>query len=320
ATDLKAVVQHVIAYPISPDDNGRMTELYAEIHTPGRIETRIYAYDADRQEIGPLRSGPATASTGLDDFAVQVLSNITHSGSLYGVDDYSVINSIVQKLMWRLYCVDTVLDKHSEPSMSGPASALKFDERTGLYYLDLGNYFTRNSKEDPDLQYITWDGSLEAAYQEIDLLLKQLYTLSEMGQAFMEGGGGGEAPSGTALKLRMVSPRIKAARLVGINESTVKRIISMLARVNGIPLNYDGLTLHWNDGLPDDEVEQVNTLSVATGGKAIMSQYAAMKRMGLSDDEVEAELEQLREEQAAAIPVQLGIIDQHTEPPTEGDS
>lgn len=187
---------------------------------------------------------------------------------------------------------DELTDKHSEPSMSDPASALNFDERTGMYYVDLGNYFARHDLQEPDVQYITWDGNLDAAYKEIEILLQQLYTLSEMGQAFMEGGGGGEASSGTALKLRMVSPRIKAARLVGINEATIKRIIVLLAQVNGITLNYDGLTIHWNDGLPDDEVEKVNTLVTATGGKPIMSQYSAMKRMGLSDEQVEVELEQ----------------------------
>ena len=93
----------------------------------------------------------------------------------------------------------------------------------------------------------------------------------EMGQAFMEGGGGGEASSGTALKLRMVSPRIKAARLTNLNTATVKQIICLLSEVNGITIDYDGLTLHWSDGLPVDEVEQIQTLISATGGKAVMS-------------------------------------------------
>lgn len=310
STDLKTIVQHVIAYPITPDKDGKMTELYVEIHYIERIEQRVYSYDADRREIGALKSS-TVSQTGLADFAVQILTNITHSGSVYGIDDYSIVNSIVAKIMWRLHCIDTVLDKHSEPSASGPASALTYDEKFGRYYIDFGKYFMRNDNNDPDVKYITWDGNLDSAYKEIDLLLQQLYTLSEMGQAFMEGGGGGTASSGTALKLRMVSPRIKAARLKGINTATVKRIITMLAQVNGIALGYDSLQIHWNDGLPDDETEQINILTTATGGKAIMSQYAAMKRMGLTDEQVEAELEQISEEQSAAMPVMLSSIDTH---------
>jgi len=152
------------------------------------------------------------------------------------------------------------------------------------------------------------------------MLLNQLYTLTEMGQAFMEGGGGGSASSGTALKLRMVSPRIKASRIKTINAATVKQTIMLLAQVNGIALNYDTLTITWNDGLPNDEVEETNRLVTATGGKPIMSQYSALKALGLSDAEVEAELEQMAEERASSMPVQLGFINQREEEQIDDDN
>ncbi len=60
---------------------------------------------------------------------------------------------------------------------------------------------------------------------------------------------------------------------------------------------------------PIDETEQIQTLNLATGGKAVMSQYAALKQRGLSDAEAEAELEQINEENAAVQPLQLGVID-----------
>ena len=125
--DLKTVTQHVIAYPITPDARGQMTELYVEIHSVGSFEARTYGYDSVQKKIGELRSS-VNSATGLDDYAVQPLTNVTHSSSIYGIDDYSVINSIVAKLMWRLLCIDTVLDKHSEPSMAGPSSSLSYDE------------------------------------------------------------------------------------------------------------------------------------------------------------------------------------------------
>jgi len=306
--DLKTVTQHVIAYPITPDAQGAMTELYVEIHSIGQIEQRTYAYDEKRQEIGALKE-TKTNQTGLQDFAVQVLTNVTHSGSIYGLDDYEIINSIVAKIMWRLHRADAILDKHSDPSMSGPASALSYDERSGLWYVNLGNYFKRETKDDPDISYVTWDGNLGDNWKEIELLLNQLYILTEMGQAFIEGGGGGSAQSGTALKLKMVSPRVKAARIAGMNAGTVKTIVSLLAQVNGITLDYDTLTITWHDGLPDDPVEQVNMLTTATGGKPIMSQYSALKQRGLTDKEVEEEMEQLREEQATSTPFPLGVID-----------
>lgn len=311
SSDLKYITHHVIAYPITPDKDGKMTELYAEVHERGYIQTFVFAYDADSGIIGKEKKSTERTQTGIDDFTVQILTNVTHSGSIYGLDDYAIINSIVQKIMWRLHCADTILDKHSEPSMSGPASALEQDPKTGLWFLNLGNYFKREGKEDADVSYITWDGNLDSNFKELEILFNQLYTLTEMGQAFMEGGGGGEASSGTALKLRMVSPRVKAARIVGLNEGTVKNIISMVCRVNGLPVDAEDIALHWNDGLPNDEVEQINTLVTATGGKAVKSQYSAMKALGLSDDEVEAELEQIRIEEAGEQPHTLSVIDKN---------
>lgn len=313
-TDIKSVMHHVIAYTITPDANGHMTELYVEIHTTGQIEQRRYGFNAKDGTIDKLKEEHSkTHKTGLDVPAVLVLSNLTHSGSIYGVDDYGIINTLISRIMWRLHCAGTVLDKHSEPSMSGPESALQYDERTGMWFVPLGNYFKRAGNDDPDVRYITWDGNLESNFKELELLFNQLYILSEMGAAFLDGGGGGEASSGTALKLRMVSPRIKAQRLVGINAGTVKKIISLLAQVNSITIAYDTLTIHWADGLPEDDKEQIETLVNATGGKSVMSQYSALKKRGLTDAETEKELEQMRIERAASGPFVLGVVDPQTE-------
>ena len=308
--DLKEIVKHVIAYPTETDSEGKPTRLYAEIHDIGRIETRLYRFDSEKNAVGELLFTETKPSDISDDFAVQILSNVTESGSVYGIDDYSAINSLISGVMWRIQRIDTVLNKHSEPSVSGPSSALTWDERFQRHYLDFGKFFARENSDQPDVKYITWDGNLTSAFQEIEMLMDQLYIISEMGQAFALGKDGGGESSGTALKLRLISPRIKAARIAANNNATVKRIISIFAELNGIKLDYDNLQLHWQDGIPVDEKEQIETLQTATGGKPVMSQYSAMKRLGLSDDDVEAELEQLAAEAAAASPVALTAVDE----------
>lgn len=307
--DLKEIVRHIIAYPTETDPEGKPTQLYVEIHDIGRIETRLYKFDSDKNTVGELLSATEKSSDIPDDFAVQILSNVTESGSVYGIDDYSAINSLISSIMWRIQRIDTVLNKHSEPSVSGPSSALTWDERFQRYYLDFGKFFARESSDQPDIKYITWDGNLTSAFQEIEMLMDQLYIISEMGQAFALGKDGGGESSGTALKLRLISPRIKAARIVANNNAAVKRIISIFAELNGIKLDYDNLQLHWKDGIPVDEREQIETLQIATGGKPVMSQYSAMKQRGLSDKDVETELEQLADEAAAASPVALTAVD-----------
>jgi hypothetical protein len=298
-TNIKSILYHVIAYPTDFDKDGKPTKLYVEIHSDSWMEVRWYTFEPGQSTLGAQVMAPVKSE--LPEKAIHVLSNMTFSGSIYGMDDYNIVNPIIQKVMWRLHCADTILDKHSEPSVSGPESALQYDEQTGKWFVPLGNYFKRASADDPALEYVTWDGNLDSNFKEIETLINQLYILSEMGQAFADAGGGDS--SGTALKLRMVSPRMKAQRIAGINAAAVKELIAAIARLNGIKIDYDTLTVHWCDGLPVDEKELLETLAAATGGKPVMSQYSAMIKRGLTDDEAKEEIEQIRDEDAYEAPM-----------------
>lgn len=289
--DKKKITYQVIAFAA----NGT---IYAEIHEAGRYEKRIYEAKSDDTEKGGIKIGrligKETRSTGTDENAVQVLSNVTTSDSLYGVSDYDVITDVLRQLLWRIFCVERILDKHSAPSLIGPGSMLEKDPITGLTLIKPGNFFERNSADTPPPQYLTWDGNLQAVQWEIEWLTNQMYTLSEMGAAFLEGAGQGEVNSGRALRLRMTSPIIKAQRLVGINDQTVKRIIRNVALAKGIPIEIKDIAATWRDGLPNDTIEDSEIYERATGGKPFMSQLTAVKRFGNLDD-------QAAEEELAAI-------------------
>jgi hypothetical protein len=298
--NLKEVTAHIIAYPIKPGKDGNFTELYCEIHQAGKITVRYLKYDGGT--VGALINETET-QTGLDFFAVIPLTNTTFSGGYYGIDDYGVVNSIIKKIMWRLACADKILDKHTEPSVSGPESALEYDEKTGMYFVPLGGNYFRRDKDDAELKYITWDGNLESNFKEIDLLFEQLYILSEMGTAFLEGGSGGAESSGRALKLRMTSPRIKAQRIIGLNAERIKNLIFLLAKVNKIDIKREAISLEWKDGLPVDPAEKVDILTRACGNKPVISQYTAVQKYGeLSEGETDAELERIQKESAIETP------------------
>jgi hypothetical protein len=309
-TDLKRITQHVIAFPTEPDDEGRFTRLYVEIHGEGTVETRTYRNDAAEgvagASFGALLERRGPVSTNMDGFAVQVLKNVSHSKSVYGMDDYGIVRSVIGKIIWRLHCMDTVLDKHSEPSLSGPESALSLDDKTGLYFVDLGNYFKRHNLDDPEIKYLTWDGNLDSSFEEIKLLLDQLYILSEMGAAFLEGGGQGTADSGTAIRLRMTSPRVKAQRIAGINTQAVKRLIAAVGRQNGIKIDPRDVAVDWHDGIPDDPRETLDMRVLANGDLPVESHLDSIKIWNECDDKEAAEIqEQIWAEQAAQAPYPL---------------
>lgn len=121
----------------------------------------------------------------------------------------------------------------------------------------------------------------------------------------MAGGDSGATSSGTALRLRLVSPRIKAQRIATLNTATVKSMILALCKNNGLKLEPKNLALIWNDGLPDDEVEDAKRWQAETGGKQVKAVKTAIKERGLNDEQAEKEYELIREEQASAMPAVL---------------
>ncbi|AYH40721.1 hypothetical protein A5N82_13445 [Christensenella minuta] len=300
AYDTKHVTQHVIAFYA----NGG---IYAEIHDIGKYEIRRYEAQKGAGDKVPMKFGKLLSSemktTGADDYAVKVFSNVGQSKSIYGIDDYGVIADILRQLMWRLYCMDLILDKHSVPTVIGPRTALREDPITGEQIFVPGNYFPRDRETDAKPEYMTWEGNLQATQWEIDWLTNQLYTLSEMGAAFLEGAGKGEANSGTALRLRMTSPLIKARRVAGINTQTLKRVVRLVAMANNMKIDTKDIAAAWKDGLPDDRRENAEILAMATGNKPFMSQTTAVKEWGDLDDEAaQEEIDRIETEEAAQNP------------------
>ena len=53
------------------------------------------------------------------------------SDRVYGIDDYSDLDSIISELEVRISQISKILDKHAEPSVQGPSSALVRNPHTG---------------------------------------------------------------------------------------------------------------------------------------------------------------------------------------------
>ena len=289
--DKKHVIQHVIAFRTK-------SSIYVEIHDVGKYERRLYSIDNDVRDGEYMRFGTLleqeVIQTGIDDFAVQVLTNVTDSETLYGVSDYEVIKDVHRDLIWRIFCLKKILDKHSAPSLLGNSTMLTKDPVTGREYVKMGNFYVRDSDSMPKPEYLTWDGNVEAVKWEIEWLTNQMYTLSEMGAAFLEGAGKGEVNSGRALRLRMTSPLIKAQRITGKNDTTVKKIVRISGLTANLPLTLGDISLTWNDGLPNDIRDDAEVYNIATGGKPFMSQRTAIKRfLDLDENNTQAEIDDI---------------------------
>ena len=142
---------------------------------------------------------------------------------------------------------------------------------------------------------------MAANFQQIELLINQLYTISEMGSAIFGdlASKTGTVPSGSALRRLMMSPLAKARRIANSFDPALKGLISACAAIYGEALPVESISIKWNDGLPDDEAENAQIMAVRTGNRPTISQHTAIRRLdGLGETDAAAELEEIRADDA----------------------
>lgn len=269
--------QHVICWRVNiGTETSPVWELRVQIHDKGFYEERTYSMDNAGGTIGALKGKANRVSTGLKSNAVIHLRNIQTSDTVYGYDDYMPIDSLLSEILTRIGQISKILDIHASPAMSGPASMLEMDPKTGKRYLKTGKFFAVNPGEEPP-EYLTWDGQLTAAFKELEVLLQQLYMLSELGEALLGTmGNGGQAISGTAMRFKLANPLIKARRVANGMTLKVKQLIAAISELGFKTLTDDVISVEWEDGLPDDPREMAETAKLVTGADQLMPREVAI--------------------------------------------
>lgn len=311
--NVKQVVNQVLAWTYETNEHDQKRKwLKAQVHYRGYYDQLLYSLDEGR--IDKLLES-ARVQTGLNDFAVIQVSNVTTSDRITGIDDYTDIDSIVSELMVRIGQIDRILDKHASPSMAGPSSALERDLITGEWRLKAGSYFVTDNDAGgaSPVSYLTWDGQMAASFQQIEKLTNLLYTISEMGSAiFGEVSASNGAPSGTALRRMMVSPLAKVNRIRMRFNQALKKAIDLCSQLGGpniVSLANTDISITWQDGLPGDPVEEANIMAVRTANKATMSQKRAlMVYDGMSETDADAEMDQILSEEMQSSPIAVPQI------------
>ena len=272
-------------------------ELHAQIHGChkalfGFYEERIYDMSSDGTIIKKLKS-KRNVQTGFDRCAVQHLKAFSTSSNVYGYDDYMPLDSVLAEIMARVGQISIILDKHADPNITGPSTMLSQDPVTGELYLKRGKFFA-TSQGDNEPKYLTWDGQLSAAFQQLEILINQLYILSEMGAAVLGGQDGSSvAISGTAMRFKMVNPLAKARRISNSLTNPVRHLLSDLAE----SVDFSNISVYWADGLPDDPRENIENAKLATGKEQMMPLKVAIREFfNRSDEEADDWLAALEED------------------------
>lgn len=312
--NIKDITAHVLAWiydEVSPlllgAGNRKQQFLKAEIHEKGKITTRVYRLINQGQKIGELAEEENVQETGVDDFLVVQISNLITTDRATGIDDYSDLDGIIQELEIRVAQISRILDKHSDPNMYGPDSALEVDPLTGqATFRAGGKYFPLTSEDNPP-GYVVWDGQLEAAFREIDLLMEQLYFLSETSPAAFGQLKSGLAESGSALRRLMMAPLAKVGRIRMEFDPALKKVLQLAAALEvaqgaGGAVRLENIHIDWFDGLPQDDTEQTQ-IEVQRKGAGLTSLESSLRRLdGLEGDALQNEIDRIKEEQGSGVP------------------
>lgn len=296
------IKEHCLCWIVNTSDSEDepIWNLHVQIHSTsilGLYEHRIYSMNKTGTHVLDLISSE-TVKTGLDRCAVVHLKAYTTTTSIYGYDDYMPLDSILAEIMVRIGQISGILDEHAQPSLTGPASMLKQNKKTGEFYLETGKFYAVSPGEEQP-KYLTWDGQLSSAFKQLEFLINQLYILSEMGSAILGGqDGSAQAVSGTAMRFKMVNPLAKARRIANSLTLPVRRLFASLIHGDHT-VDFNDIAVFWSDGLPDDPRENIEMAKLATGETKMMPLVRAiMEYFGRSNEEALEWVEQLRQETA----------------------
>lgn len=319
------IIAHVLAWIVNttqtPENLPPNYELHTQIHwtewADQKRQGKVGTYEAQKWQLNGDGSSiihkisSETVPTGFSTCAVFHLRAFAVSNTVYGYDDYTPIDSILSEIMTRIGQISVILDKHADPNITGPVSMVQQNPETGEYYLKMGKFWATSPGEN-EPKYLTWDGQLGAAFNELEFLINQLYILSELGAALIGATDSvGGAISGTAMRFKLVNPLAKARRTANALTLGVRKLFGLMSGVD-----YKNISVFWEDGLPDDPRENIENAILASGANAVMPlKNTIMEYFGRSANEAdewikaldEQRQKQLEEQTELAVATDTGV-------------
>ncbi|HBI7084831.1 TPA: phage portal protein [Clostridium perfringens] len=319
AWDKSKIKTFHIAVPIY-DEEANQWYLNVESHMSGKIKYCQYTitpihYNSDQEPErfsidGIVENSVVEVSTGVSVPLVVHIPNLSTSDTWEGIDDLTELHPLLDEINNRLSQIADILDKHSNPAMAVPSGLLDVDEDGNAQFrVAHDKVFEVMGKDDVVPQYITWNGQLVEAFKELDKLVDMVLVIAEIpAVALGKGDSGTSGSSGLAIKWRMNSLLAKVNRKKQYYSKGLKQVFYIaqkLEEVIGIA-DYKMTVpiLHFQDGLPKDNMEEANIMSIRTGGAKTMSQKTAIMQLNnMTEEQAEAEIKRIKEEEEANMEI-----------------
>lgn len=309
--------------------NGK-TYLRVEEHTPGLITNKVFYMEnnviKNEESLSILRIPGLmpTQETGVEKSLIVHIPNWKIGSQYFGISDYSDLDSIFYAINNRMTKVDNILDKHGDPILAVPPGVLDENGRVrkhSLGVIELGE------GEEGKPEYIVWDAKLESAFSEIEKLMDFMYLIGEISPDII-GLGEGKTDSGRALKFKLMRTIAKTARKRLYYDYAIKQVLyiaQLVAKewklpVDGLYLSKEAVVpdIQWQDGLPIDNGEQIETESKALDAGITSKKDVIMRVYGVDEETAEEQLDQIESEQPKIeVPMmRIGENDKVVDPKT----
>lgn len=299
--DIRQVDRQIVGWIIDMEDKSG-DRLRLEVHEPGKIYNYLYRisggviqFEEDIKELYPDKD--EEQDTGIDEFLIQHIPNWRTDTDFWGISDYIDIKSLQDEANNRLSQIARVLDKHADPKMKGPAEAL---DRENKIQVSGSRYFPF-SEESVEPNYFTWEAKLEAAFKEVDYMLKMMFLVTETSPDAFGLSENNMAESGRALKYRLMRLLAKISRKKRYYDDGIKKALYTAQLLGAQNSNYtvEIPTINWRDGLPDDEVETAEiTETLDRAGAISLEQKIRKNHPSWSEDAIKKEKAKIESQQA----------------------
>lgn len=206
------------------------------------------------------------------------------------------MESLLAAINDRLVQIDYILWKHSDPTAYGPE--LPTDEDGSVRF---GGKYIPVAKDEVAPGYMEWNGQLDAAFKELDVMLSLVFIEAETPQWLFgttvsgeeKGGTGTSHTDGAAIKARFMPILSKVKRIRTHVDKALRDAIWSALEVakfaNNSVAGFETYAeiypkINWRDGIPRNEKEEAEIYAIRTGDKATIDVKSAIKRLDSADD------------------------------------
>lgn len=273
-----------------------------------RVDSNMLSAGDLHGEKVPLSSVPETAglepieNIPIKTIPIVTVMNEVISGDTYGTSDILKIESLISSIEIQVVNIQDQFLKHLSAKLAVPASKLPIDRHTGLVDVTNLEVIGVEAGEINPAYILNQNPMITYAFDQIELLIKQLATIVRIPYEFFPVSTKGGAESADAKEIRISNFMKRVTTIRNKFTAGIVRVNAILSElgVNDAP-TADGLSPSWGEVFPKDKHKLALEQQVAIESGFLSQKRAIMRYLEVSEQEAEQEIQTIRLEKSLSL-------------------